>query len=78
MMNTKSQEVLQAALSLPESDRATIAASLIQSLDTQTDAEVDAAWAVEIQRRLEAIDKGEVQLIPWDDVMREIGDRRDG
>lgn len=77
-MNTKSQEVLQAALSLPESDRATIAASLIQSLDTQTDAEVDAAWAVEIQRRLEAIDKGEVQLIPWDDVMREIGDRRDG
>lgn len=77
-MNAKTQEVLQAALSLPESDRAEIAASLIHSLDAEADADADAAWADEIHRRLDAIDKGEVQLIPWDEVMRELDSRRDG
>lgn len=77
-MNAKSQEILQAALSLPHADRAEIAASLIHSLDSETDVDADAAWAEEIRRRIDAIDRGEVQLIPWDDVMREMGDRRNG
>jgi putative addiction module component (TIGR02574 family) len=71
-MNAESQQLLQSALALPESERAEIAASLIRSLDAQTDADVDAAWATEIQRRMESTDKGEVALIPWDDVMREM------
>jgi putative addiction module component (TIGR02574 family) len=75
-MNTQFQELLQSALALPEGERAEIAASLIRSLDTETDEDVDAAWATEIQRRVEAIDRGEVRLIPWDDVMRELNGRR--
>ena len=75
-MNTQSQELLQSALSLPEGERAEIAASLIRSLDTETDEDVDAAWATEIQRRVEAIDRGKVRLIPWDEVMRELNGRR--
>jgi putative addiction module component (TIGR02574 family) len=77
-MNAKSQEILQAALSLPDADRAEIAASLIHSLDSESDVDANAAWAEEIRRRIDAIDRGEVQLIPWDDVMREMGDRRNG
>lgn len=77
-MNTQSQQLLQSALALPESDRAEIAATLIRSLDTQTDDDVDAAWAAEIERRLASLDKGEVKLVPWDDVMREMGQRRHG
>ena len=76
-MNTHSLELLQSALSLPECDRAEIAASLIHSLDTERDAGVDAAWAEEIQRRIESIDCDEVKLVPWDDVMQEMRDRRD-
>ena len=75
-MNTHSQELLQTALALPEGERAEIAASLIRSLDTETDEDLDAVWASEIQRRVEAIDRGEVRLIPWDDVMRELYGRR--
>lgn len=71
-MNTESQHVLETALALPDSDRAEIAASLIQSLDPETDEGADAAWAAEIQHRLEEIDKGEVKLIPWDEVMQEM------
>jgi len=75
-MTTQSQEVLQSALALPETERAEIAASLIRSLDPETDEDMDAAWASEIQRRVEAIDRGEVRLIPWDDVMQELRGRR--
>jgi hypothetical protein len=73
-MNTQSQELLQNALALPDAERAEIAASLIRSLDTETDADVDAA-ASEIQLRVEAIDRGEVRLIPRDDVMQELRGR---
>jgi putative addiction module component (TIGR02574 family) len=77
-MSTEPQDLLQSALALPESDRAELAASLIRSLDTQSDDDVDAAWAAEIQRRIESIDNSEVKLIPWDDVMREMRDRKNG
>ena len=77
-MNMQSQQLLRTALALPESDRAEIAATLIHSLDTETDEDVDAAWAADIQRRIESIDNGEVKLVPWDDVLREMHDRRHG
>ena len=77
-MNIESQRLLRSALALPDSDRAQIAASLIHSLDKETDEDVDAAWAAEIQRRIESVDKGAVKLVPWDDVMREMRDRRRG
>ena len=77
-MNSDSKQLLRTALSLPESERAEIAASLIESLDSGTDDDVDAAWAAEIQRRIASIDHGEVKLIPWTDVMIELRDRQDG
>jgi putative addiction module component (TIGR02574 family) len=81
-MNTESQQLLQSALTLPETDRAQIAASLIHSLDSELSSDpsedVDAAWAAEIQRRIESIDNGEVKLIAWDQVMREMSERRHG
>ena len=69
-MNTESQQVLQSALTLPETDRAKIAASLIHSLDAESCEDVDAAWAKEIKRRIESIDNGEVKLIPYDTPMK--------
>jgi len=77
-MESPAEHLLQSALSLPPSDRADIAASLIQSLDETVDADADAAWAEEIKRRIEAIDNGQVTLIPWDQVIREMRQRLDG
>ena len=74
-METQAEHLLQTALSLPPSERAEIAASLIESLDEEANADVEAAWAEEIKRRLESIDKGEVQLVPWDDVIRSMRER---
>lgn len=75
-MSTRPNDLLNAALSLPESERADFAASLIRSLDSPNDPEADAAWAAEVQRRVESIDSGEAKLIPWDDVMASMSERQ--
>ncbi|MBB3208735.1 MULTISPECIES: addiction module protein [Pirellulaceae] len=77
-MDTQSQQLLATALGMPESDRATLAASLLRSLDPADDPQADAAWAAEIQRRIESIDNGTAELRPWDDVMSEMRQRRSG
>jgi putative addiction module component (TIGR02574 family) len=77
-MNSHAEQILQSALSLDPDDRVEIAESLILSLDEDRAADIEAAWAEEIERRLESIDEGEVQLIPWDDVIRSMNERLNG
>lgn len=77
-MSNQSQDLLQSALALPESDRADLAVSLIRSLDACADDDADVAWAAEIRRRIESIDHGEVKLIPWSDVMRDMRNLKNG
>jgi putative addiction module component (TIGR02574 family) len=59
------QELLDSVLSLPETDRADIAARLMESLDAAEDAGAAAAWDAEILRRIEELDRGDVRPIPW-------------
>jgi len=66
----KARELLRQALTLPDEDRAELAASLIDSLDTTVDDNVEAAWQEEIARRLDEIQSGKVQGIPWEEVRR--------
>ncbi len=77
-MDRHPREILESALALPESERADLAASLIRSLDSDVDEDANTAWAAEIQRRLRSIDNGEVTLIPWDDVISELRERKNG
>jgi len=52
------------ALRMPVERRARLAHALIQSLDTESDADVERHWDAEIARRVEDIRKGRVQGIP--------------
>jgi putative addiction module component (TIGR02574 family) len=63
-------ELLRQALTLPDEERAELAASLIDSLDTTVDDNVEAAWQEEIARRLDEIQSGKVQGVPWEEVRR--------
>ena len=65
-------EVLRAALELPLEARAALVDSLIESLDQIVDEGVEEAWREEIYRRLQQIDSGAVQLIPWEDARRRL------
>jgi len=72
-MTSRAQEVLREALALPIAERADVAAELLASLDdakTENLAEVDAAWAAEIERRARRVLAGESAGVPWDDVRR--------
>ena len=70
---TKAVEaVLADALRLDLEARAEVAAELLASLDGPADPDAEAAWAVEIERRVAAIEAGSVKLEPWADVKRRI------
>ncbi len=60
-------KVLEEALTLPTQERARLAAELIASLDEGEDADVEQAWAIEIERRAEELRSGEVQGVPWEE-----------
>lgn len=57
------EKIRSEALSLPESERAELAHSLVASLDAPADADAESAWDTEILRRLAEIDSGTADLI---------------
>jgi putative addiction module component (TIGR02574 family) len=65
-------ELLRDALTLPPEQRAALADSLLESLDTEVDPDAEGAWKLEIQRRLQEIDSGAVALIPWEEAERRL------
>jgi putative addiction module component (TIGR02574 family) len=64
--------VLADALRLDDEARAELAAELLASLDGPADADAAEAWDAEIDRRIEAIEAGQLALESWDDVRRRI------
>jgi len=77
-MTQQTEELLQKALSLPDAERAELASSLLASLDTTIDPDVDAAWQHELARRLDEVRSGNVGTIPWDQVQRKARTLLDG
>lgn len=67
-MTQDAHELLLKALTLPENERAELAGSLIASLDTTVDEDVDAAWQQEVARRLRDIESGKVGTSSWEEV----------
>ena len=67
-MSTALAELKQKAAQLTERERAELALELIESLDGEPEAGVDEAWRNEVARRIAQIERGEVQLIPGDEV----------
>ena len=71
-MTKAAEAVLADALRLDLDARAQVVAELLASLDGPADADAEAAWALEIERRVAAIEAGAVKLEPWEDVKRRI------
>ena len=78
MMSRTSQALLDDALRLTTSERADLAVRLIESLDAEAEDEDAAAfWESEIRARLEDLDQGKVQTVPWSEARRMILDDGD-
>ena len=67
-MNSSLSHVLEAAKSLPESERVELIDALIATLEPEDAAPLDDAWLAEIDRRSREFDAGLVQPIPWEEV----------
>jgi putative addiction module component (TIGR02574 family) len=74
-MTKATQAVLANALRPEPKARAELAAELFASLDGPADPDVEAAWTAEIERRVEAMEAGTLELEPWEDVKRRIEKR---
>jgi putative addiction module component (TIGR02574 family) len=74
-MKPDSTELLKVALKLPPEARAALASSLIDSLDQEVDEGAEAAWEVEIERRIAELDSGKARPVPWADARRRIAGR---
>ena len=68
-MTDRARKVLHEAMELSLAERAELAADLLASLDGEPEAEVEAAWAAEVERRArESPDKD----VPWETVSAEM------
>lgn len=76
-MTQEANEVLKRALALPPNDHAELAGTLIESLDVRQDPNVETAWSEEIARRIQDLDSGAAEAIPWADVRRRIAAKLD-
>ena len=66
------REIEEQAKSLPRKERARLAESLLESLQQERIAEVEAAWEKEIQERVAAFQRGEGDLIDAKAVLAEL------
>ena len=67
-MSPKANEILEQALALDEADRATVAGALIESLEGPADPGAEETWSEVIKRRVEEIESGSVETVPWSEV----------
>lgn len=71
-MIVKADRLLEQALQLSQKARAELASSLIRSLDDRVDQDAEAAWAAEVDRRLDELDTGKVKTISWGEVRKSL------
>jgi putative addiction module component (TIGR02574 family) len=69
----QASEVLEKALALSTQERGPIIDRLIESLyDEPAEEGVEAAWSADINRRVEEIQSGNVEMIPGEEVDRRL------
>ena len=70
-MSTETSDLLRRALALPLDERAALANSLFESLES-FDASVENAWDEEVARRIEDLKAGRAITVPWEELHREL------
>ncbi len=70
-MNATTERIIAEIEQLPQNERALIAEKILLKLDDTDetfDPEVELAWQKEIAKRMEELDSGKVEGIPWEEV----------
>lgn len=67
-------ELISEAISLPIEVRLQVVEKILESLNP-SHKDIDELWAIEAERRVAEIEKGEVQTVPGDEIFRKLHDR---
>ena len=74
-MTVVAERVLKDALDLLPVEKAELIERLFQSFDHSGDSHIDEAWAVEVESRFDAHDKGLLSASPAEEVFARINQR---
>lgn len=74
-MSPTAHHLLEAALTLPQDERAEVANLLLDSVEGFATPEIAAAWDEEIARRIKEADEGGVPSIPAEEVDRRMREK---
>jgi putative addiction module component (TIGR02574 family) len=77
-MNAAGEEVLNAALALPDEDRLEVVEALIVSLQPADRPPFDESWREIIRRRSAELESGQVVGVPWAEVKRQAREKAGG
>ncbi|HMN77482.1 MAG TPA: addiction module protein [Burkholderiaceae bacterium] len=72
-MQLSVDELLEQVQHLSTDDRELLLERLRQAFAPPLDPDVEASWLAEAERRMDAIDRGELASIPWDVAKRQLG-----
>jgi len=70
-MSPEVSDLLKRALALPADERAALANTLLDSLETASES-VEQAWDEEVARRIEDLKTGKAVTVPWEQLHREL------
>ena len=70
-MSPEVSDLLKQALALPVEERAALANTLLDSLET-TNQSVQEAWDEEVARRIADLKAGKAATVPWEQLHREL------
>lgn len=73
-MSANLEQIEQEVLALPPKERARLVEKLWEGLGDTTCPELGEEWKAEIERRCREIDEGTAQMIPGEQVFREVHD----
>jgi putative addiction module component (TIGR02574 family) len=69
-MTPEVSKLLESALSLSVEEQEALADSLISNLGGKVDEGVTAAWDAEIAKRIQELDSGRVNTVPWEQMRK--------
>jgi putative addiction module component (TIGR02574 family) len=68
IMSTEGSRILDEVLRLPAPERAQLVERILESLGEEPDKERLERWAAETESRIDAIERGELDTLPGEDV----------
>jgi putative addiction module component (TIGR02574 family) len=69
-MNPRTQEIIDAAMTLPETERLLVVGRLLESLPPETEPFTEEELLAELNRRSEEVRNGTAGLVPWSEVQK--------